>query len=107
MKRVGQIRMAEFVFRLLPEAEHDRIERLIRADRALAAQYGVWVDVAGKALTVQWDGPVPDVLPQVHERLWGRRRAWHVSTGVVLLGLGLVTVLIVKAYVLGSLWPLR
>ena len=103
--------MGDYVMRLLPPAEEDRIAAAIRSDATLARLEGEWIDVLGQCLRIDWDGPVPDLRPQIHARLFGVpqaqaqqswRRSWMLALG---LGLGLVVVLIAKLQAIRLFWP--
>lgn len=104
--------MGEYVLRLLSPAEEARIAAAIRSDAGLARLEGEWIDVLGQSLRVDWDGPVPDLRPQIQARLFAgsdhamalprRRASWALAVG---LALGLVVVLVAKLAALRMLWP--
>jgi hypothetical protein len=107
---LDEARMAEYVFRLLSEAEEDQMARAIRADARLARLEGEWIDVLGNALRVDWNGPVPDLRPQLAARLFGQppraaARGPALPALAVWLGLGFLVVLIAKLYALSLIWP--
>lgn len=104
MDRLPEIKMAEFTFGLLSEEESQAIEKRIREKISLAKQYGEWIDVAGNAVIPDWNMPVPDVLPSIHARLWGKKERKNYGWYYFAIGFSLVTVLVVKAYVLHGIW---
>lgn len=107
---IDAARMGEYVFRLLSPAEEAQIERAIREDAGLARLEGEWIDVLGRSLKVNWDGPVPEVADAIHARLFGQdiRRAplWRRAPMLaVALGFGIVLVLMAKLYAINLFWP--
>lgn len=76
--------------------------RKIAANPELAIEEGRWIDVVGTMAAPEYDGPVPDVMPALRDRLFGAP-SQSIQRGVVFLLGALALVLAVKAGVIGFL----